>query len=182
MTTPTITFSVLKAIAPDTSDAQLARFVADLDAGFKERKATTLGVANTLCQFSWESDHFRATKEYASGAAYEGRLDLGNTQKGDGERFPGRSLVMWTGRGGYATVGKRLGVDFIAHPELLENEYAVKAAFAYMDEKNLWEPANRGDFLQVTLKINGGRNGYLGRMKMCVAALKALGIGDGASP
>ena len=51
-------------------------------------------------------------------ANYEGRADLGNTQKGDGLRYEGRGYVQITGRNHYRTWGKRFGQDFLGHPEL----------------------------------------------------------------
>ena len=53
-----------------------------------------------------ESDGFCTTEEYASGRAYEGRADLGNTQAGDGPFFKGRGLIQLTGRSNYEAVGK----------------------------------------------------------------------------
>ena len=43
-----------------------------------------------LAQVGHESGSLRYMQEIASGAAYEGRADLGNTQPGDGRRFKGR--------------------------------------------------------------------------------------------
>lgn len=66
-----------------------------------------------------ESDCFKALEEYASGTAYEGRRDLGNTMPGDGKRFKGRGFVMLTGRRNYADWAKRLGLDIVASPGLV---------------------------------------------------------------
>ena len=58
---------------------------------------------------------------------YEGRADLGNTQKGDGYKFRGRGKVQITGRRNYEFWGKRLGIDLVGHPELaLDEDVAVR--------------------------------------------------------
>ncbi|MEC5323320.1 hypothetical protein [Aurantimonas sp. A3-2-R12] len=66
-----------------------------------------------------ESDRFKAMEEYASGKAYEGRRDLGNTQHGDGVRFKGRGFVMITGRANYRDWGNRLGIDLLKEPQIV---------------------------------------------------------------
>lgn len=65
-----------------------------------------------------ESDRLRTMEEYASGAAYEGRATLGNTQPGDGRRFKGRGFVQITGRRNYTEWANRLGVDLVGNPAL----------------------------------------------------------------
>lgn len=57
---------------------------------------------------------------------YEGRKDLGNTQKGDGEKFMGRGFVQLTGRRNYADWSKRTGLDLLKEPQLVE-AYPVAA-------------------------------------------------------
>lgn len=82
--------------------------------------------AYVLATAHHESDYWRALEEYASGSAYEGRTDLGNTKPGDGKRFKGRGLVMITGRSNYSDWSSRLGVDFVNNPEWVSDlEYAV---------------------------------------------------------
>ncbi len=66
-----------------------------------------------------ECDRFRTMEEYASGAAYEDRKDLGNTARGDGVRFKGRGFVQLTGRANYQKWAARLGENLIQRPELV---------------------------------------------------------------
>ncbi|MFY0576951.1 glycoside hydrolase family 19 protein [Cystobacter fuscus] len=68
-------------------------------------------LAAFLGQVAFESDSFRKFEEVASGAAYEGRANLGNTQPGDGVRFKGRGAIQLTGRANYTAAAKALGVD-----------------------------------------------------------------------
>jgi hypothetical protein len=52
---------------------------------------------------------------------------LGNTLRGDGERYCGRGYVQLTGRANYRRAGEKIGVDLESHPELALNpEIAAK--------------------------------------------------------
>lgn len=97
--------------------------------------------------------------------------ELGNTQPGDGWRYRGGGLMQTTGRYNYRTIGKKIGVDLEAHPELvLSAEHALKPALAEWTANNLNGYADRGDVLSISRAINLGNansgkmpNGYVDR-------------------
>lgn len=64
-----------------------------------------------------ESGAGKHMEEFASGSAYEGRRDLGNTQSGDGTRYKGRGYVQITGRNNYQDWSRRLGIDLVGNPD-----------------------------------------------------------------
>lgn len=80
---------------------------------------TGLRLAHFMGQCGHESGGFRYMEEIASGAAYEERADLGNTQPGDGRRYKGRGPIQTTGRANYRRDGRALGIDLERHPHLL---------------------------------------------------------------
>ncbi|WP_291537846.1 glycoside hydrolase family 19 protein [Brevundimonas sp.] len=80
---------------------------------------TGLRLAHFMGQCAHESLGFKAMEEIASGADYEGRADLGNTQPGDGKRYKGRGPIQTTGRANYRRDGRALGIDLERHPQLL---------------------------------------------------------------
>lgn len=141
---------------------------------------TTLRMAHFLAQIAHESAQLQYVRELASGAAYDTgskAKSLGNTPEkdGDGQRYKGRGLIQITGRTNYTAVGKALGVDFIAHPEKLEEpEYAVASAFWYWKSHGINELADKDDSLAVTKRINGGTNGLDDRLRYLARAKTAL--------
>lgn len=103
---------------------------------------------------------------------YEGRRDLGNTERGDGERYKGRGLIQLTGRFNYrqmtGLLRDKLGAapDFESSPALLETpEWAAMSAAAFWDSRKLNALADAGDFHAITQRINGGQNGAVDRLK-----------------
>lgn len=119
-----------------------------------------LRFAHFIAQLAHESGNFRYMEEIASGAAYEGRKDLGNTEKGDGTRYKGRGPIQLTGRANYRKYGRALGIDFESHPELVSiPSIGLLVACKYWANNGLNELADRDDISTITLRINGGTNG-----------------------
>ena len=108
-------------------------------------------------------------EEYASGNAYEGRVDLGNVQRGDGIKYKGRGYIQLTGRANYRYFGQVLGVDLEKYPEMASDlDIAAQVAVAYWYRRVRSSSRVGGDFTNtraVTYLINGGSNGLADRRK-----------------
>ena len=157
-------------------DEEAARKIADaLGPAFAQHDITTPRRAvMAVAQFAHESAGFRTTTEYATGDAYEGRRDLGNTQPGDGRRFKGRGFIQITGRANYAAVSEAFDHDFVARPEdLAKPRWAAKASAWWWASHGCNEIADRDDFEALTRRINGGLNGWDDRCS-CLARAKPV--------
>jgi putative chitinase len=130
-----------------------------------------------IAQVAHESGSLRYVRELASGDAYEGRIDLGNTQPGDGRRFKGRGLIQITGRANYKAVSDALDYDFISNPEALELPGpACYSAGWFWYTRGLNQLADIDAFEKITRRINGGLNGYVDRCKHWQTALQVLNV------
>jgi putative chitinase len=176
--------------APAASQAKIIAEAGAVLAATLERYDLTsrLRIAHFLGQTCHESAGYRTTQEFASGRAYEGRTDLGNTQKGDGARYKGRGLLQLTGRANYADYGKALGVDLVNNPTLAaQPALSLKIACEYWKRRNINADCDRDDVQAVTRKVNGGLNGLSDRIaltekaKTAVARLQAIAL-SGAAP
>ena len=158
--------------------SRVQEFLEPLNAAMREFHINTpVRQAAFLAQIAHESGELRYVKELASGAAYEGRVSLGNTQPGDGMKFKGRGLIQITGRNNYYECGSVLGWDFITSPELLEQPVnACRSAAWFWASRGLNDLSDRGDFERITKRINGGLNGYQERLAYHARAKMALGV------
>ena len=128
-----------------------------------------------LAQIGHESGQLRYRKELASGEAYEGRKDLGNTTPGDGVRYKGRGLIQITGRYNYGLASLALGLPLLEKPELLEEDLnACRSAGWFWYKSNLNALADMGKFETITRRINGGLNGYSDRYKLYQRAFEII--------
>ncbi|GAB3652080.1 peptidoglycan-binding protein [Ramlibacter alkalitolerans] len=150
---------------------------------------TRLRIAHFLGQTCHESAGFRTTEEFASGQAYEGRKDLGNTQPGDGVRFKGRGLLQLTGRANYQEYGRALGVDLVGQPELAaEPALSLQIACEFWKRKQINRVCDDDDVVGVTRKVNGGKNGlaerstFTAKAKAAIARIEAFMLEGCAEP
>lgn len=172
-----ITMDQLRQIMPHAGD-KLGKYIEHLNSAMKEFGISTpKQQAAFLAQLAHESGEFRYTQEIASGHHYEGRPDLGNTEPGDGPRYKGRGLIQLTGRRNYAACGKALGLDLIAHPELLEQPRdACRSAAWFWSSRHLNQLADTDSFAALTRAINGGLTAIDERIKYWLRARTALKV------
>jgi putative chitinase len=178
--------SLLRAIAPKVGGtkgqnqaaiiAAVGPVLASTFADYQINSA--LRVAHFLAQCAQESDGFCTTQEYASGKAYEGRKDLGNTQPGDGVRYKGRGLIQLTGRFNYAKFGAELKLPLEDDPETAaQPALSLTIACEYWKDHNLNALADQDDIVTITKRINGGltgiddRRAYLAKAKAALAGV-----------
>lgn len=143
-------------------------------------------IAMWCAQIGHESGGLYYTEEIASGEAYEGRADLGNTEPGDGVRFKGRSWIQITGRSNYTRLSQwafekglvPTPAYFVDNPtELASDEYAGLGAAWYwvVARPDINALSDAKDVVMVTTRINGGQNGIADRQQRYAAAQQ---IGD----
>jgi putative chitinase len=105
--------------------------------------------------------------------------ELGNTMPGDGFLYRGNGVLQTTGRGNHRRVGLACGVDFEGNPNLVTApEHALKPALQEWSEGKLNGFADKNDIRTITLRINGGLNGFEERkafLKKLLPLLKTVG-------
>lgn len=134
---------------------------------------TPLRIVHFFAQAGHETGGFLWLEEIwgptAAQKRYEGRVDLGNVQKGDGLRFKGRGVFQLTGRDNYERYGKALGLDLVSNPSLAADpETSLLIACHYWRERGINALADADKSEAVTRKVNGGTNGYADRVaRLC---------------
>ena len=121
---------------------------------------TPLRWAHFLAQTGHESGDLQYLEELASGEAYEGRKDLGNTEPGDGGKFKGRGLIQLTGRVNYAAYGRSIGLDLTVdgnwNKVATDPALAVDVACWFWTKHGLNKLADKDDLRTITRRVNGG--------------------------
>ncbi len=136
---------------------------------------TPLRRAAFLAQLAHESGELKYMEEIASGEAYEGRKDLGNTEPGDGKRDKGRGPIQLTGRSNYRKAGEALGLDLEGKPEQVATpDVGCQVAGWFWHTRKLNDLADKKDFTTITRRVNGGLNGQAARERYYRMALEVL--------
>lgn len=171
-----ITDAMLRDIMPNLPAAKRQLYLPYLNEAMREFEiATYLRASAFLAQLAHESAELRYFEEIASGKAYEGRKDLGNTQPGDGVKYKGHGPIQITGRANHTACGKALGLDLVNNPTLItQPPNAFRSAGWFWDTRGLNALADQRLFKAITKKINGGFNGLADRQKYYDRALRII--------
>lgn len=173
-----ITLPQFKAIMLGAKDATLITHLPYANDCMKFYDINTpLRIAHFLAQCGHESMSLRYMHEIASGQAYEGRGDLGNTEPGDGKKFRGHGAIQLTGRANHQSFFDYIGKpELIDTPEVLETDLSLawKASGWFWMSRKLNNYADRDDVRTITKRINGGLNGLEDRRQYLSRAKKAL--------
>ena len=106
---------------------------------------------------------------------YANRMGNGPESSGDGYKFCGRGLIQVTGRQNYTKFANSIGLTLDATVAYMETaEGAVASAAWFWDTNKLSVYADKGDFVGLTRRINGGTIGLADRQQLYNEALKAL--------
>ena len=101
--------------------------------------------------------------------------ELGNTTAGDGFRYRGNGVLQTTGRGAHRKMGQAFGLDFEGNPDLVTAvEHVLKPALREWSDNNLNKFADQNDIRTITLRINGGLNGFEDRKAFFAKLLPLL--------
>lgn len=190
------TATLARAMGDSLSLTRYAALTESFNAAMRAADITTVNRAAMWCaQIGHESAGLRYMEEIASGAAYEWRSDLGNTQAGDGVRFKGRGPIQVTGRHNYTQVSAWAYHEglvpsaryFVDNPaELASDRYGFIGPVWYWTQARpqLNALSDAQDLIGATRAINGGTNGLDDRRvrwNRCLALGAALLPGDDMS-
>jgi putative chitinase len=164
-----ITLEQLAAAVPGAGAKRCAEVYPHLATALEEFGVDTpLRVAAFLAQVGHESGDFRYMQEIASGKAYDGRSDLGNTRPEalriaaehgttPGPFWKGHGPIQTTGYDNHLEVGAALGIDAVNDPLLLASlEHGFRAAGHFWRTRHLNEYADRRlDLVELRRTIGG---------------------------
>lgn len=113
--------------------------------------------------------------EKIANRVYANRMGNGPEESGDGYKFCGRGLIQLTGKQNYTKFAADLGISIDETVAYLETPNgAVSSAGWFWDNNNLNQYCDKGDFITLTKRINGGTIGLADRQHHYDEAMKYL--------
>lgn len=194
MATELITLQQLKTIMP-ASKERASLFLGPLNAAMAEFGIDTRNrMAAFLAQVGHESGQLKFMEELASGAAYDKREDLGNTNSEairiaaahgttPGRFWKGHGPIQITGFDNHVWIMMRLDIDCVENPTLLTlPEHGCRAAGEFWRGNGINRWADIGDIDGCSDMVNRGRktkahgdsNGFADRNAIYMRALEVL--------
>lgn len=143
-----------------------------------------------MAQMAHETGNWKWMKEVGSEdyftRMYEGRSDLGNTEKGDGARFSGCGAIMVTGRANFLQSYKYLQqLEGLNDPRFMAegtayvgDVYPFRICTGWLIANNYFTLCRGGDLLACTKRLNGGTNGLEDRQWWWDKARKVISQED----
>lgn len=185
-----LTLDQLRECMPN-SPAELSRFLEPLNESMEIFDINNLARQSAfLANLAHESGEFRYMEEIASGAAYDGRADLGNTRpeaievarehgSTPGRWFKGHGPLQITGYDNHKACGEFFDLDLLNEPRLLcEPHWGCMSAgwfwTVYKSYANMNELADSGKFERIVRVINGGINGLDDRRRHADRIMRVL--------
>jgi len=117
-----------------------------------------------------------ANQQMIANIAYANRGGNGDAASGDGWTFRGAGLIQLTFRNSHEACADHFGVPRGEIGRWLRTpEGASRSAARYWQENGLNELADAGDFVRITIRINGGLRGQTERIALWGSARAVMG-------
>ena len=111
------------------------------------------------------ANEYARKPEKIANKVYANRMGNGPESSGDGWKYRGRGIIQLSGKANYEAFSKYSGIDVVNNPDLLATDIsvAIKSAIWFWNKNKLNSYCDKGDFIGLTKRINGGLNGLKDR-------------------
>jgi len=152
-----LTLNQLEEACPYTPYKRLELILPNLNATLEKYEINNyFRISHFLAQVFVESNYLRLIQEPGIGFNYEGSIELGNTQHGDGRRFIGRGYLQLRGRKQYKEYKKASNIDVLMYPHYVTMPTAAMDVAGWIwNEKKLNLLADQDDLEGITKLLTG---------------------------
>ena len=178
--TPTRQAAFLAQVAHESNQ------LSALEEGMNYRPQAILDTFNTPKQIRFtpeQAEQYGRTPDHPAdqrtiaNIAYANRGGNGDAASGDGWTFRGTGLIQLTFRKNHESCADHFGVPRGQIGAWLRTpEGACRSAARYWRDNGLNELADAGDFVRITIRINGGLRGQTDRIALWGSAREVMGV------